>query len=130
MLPFELDGRQHPVVSVFALRIVEHLNVFEHVLSGIVPSGVGFPSDPLTFQQLEETLGDSVVMTIAATAHAGVQIVLLKEHLPLTTGELAALIRMDRDRVLRLSPPYRHQQGLQGQVRRHPGLHRPTDDTA
>jgi len=73
-----------------------------------------------TFQQLEEAFRHSVVVTIAATAHAGVQIVLMKEHLPLTTGELAALIRMDRDGALRLSSPYRHQQGLQGQVRGHP----------
>lgn len=68
-----------------------------------------FSPNTFTFQQLEEALGDGVVMAIAAPPHAGFQIVLLKEHLSLSTGELAALIRMDRDGALRLSSPYRHQ---------------------
>ena len=34
LLPFELDGRQHPVPDVFAFRVVEHLDVIEHVLPG------------------------------------------------------------------------------------------------
>ena len=33
---FELYGRQHPVSDMFALRVVEHLNVVEHVLPGFV----------------------------------------------------------------------------------------------
>ena len=31
VLPFELDGRQHPVPCMLAGRIVEHLDVVEHV---------------------------------------------------------------------------------------------------
>lgn len=31
LLPFELDGRQHPVPHMLTLRIVEHLDVVEHI---------------------------------------------------------------------------------------------------
>jgi hypothetical protein len=102
VLPFELDGRQHHVLRVFALRIIEHLDVFEYVLPGGVPCGVGLPSDPFAFEELEKAFGDSVVMAVAATAHAGFKIVLTQKRLPLTAGELTALIGMDHHLVLRL----------------------------
>jgi hypothetical protein len=37
MLPFELNGRQHPVLRVLAPRIAEHLDVVEHILPGLGP---------------------------------------------------------------------------------------------
>ena len=101
---------------MLALRIIEHLNVFEYVLSCVNPCRIGFSSNLLAFQQLEEAFGDSVVMTVAATAHTGVQIVLSKKRFLFTTGELAALIRMDRHRALRLTAPDRHQQSLQSEI--------------
>ena len=35
LLPLELDGRQHPVPDMLTFRIVEHLDVVEHILSGL-----------------------------------------------------------------------------------------------
>jgi hypothetical protein len=61
---------------VFAFRVVENFDVFEHAPSRSLSGGMGFPCDPLTFQQLEVTLGNGVVLAIPATADAGFQIVL------------------------------------------------------
>ena len=36
LLLFELDGGHHPVSGMFALGVVEHLDVVEHVLPGFV----------------------------------------------------------------------------------------------
>ena len=69
VLSFECDGRQHPVSDVLALWIVEHFDVVEHVLSGVGAGSVGSPPDPFALQQIEETLGDRVVMAVTATAH-------------------------------------------------------------
>lgn len=33
LLPYELDARQHGVAHSFAVWIVEHLNVIEHILA-------------------------------------------------------------------------------------------------
>ena len=56
---------------MLAYRVVEHLDVVEHVAPGIVARQVGTPPDPFTFQKLEEAFGDGVVVTIATPAHAG-----------------------------------------------------------
>jgi hypothetical protein len=36
LLLLELDGRQHPVSDVLAFRRVEHLDVIEHILAGLI----------------------------------------------------------------------------------------------
>jgi hypothetical protein len=50
----------------------------------------------LLFQKLEKALGDGVVLVIPTPAHADIQIVLIKERLPLCAGELGAFIRVDQ----------------------------------
>lgn len=40
LLPFELDGRQHPVPDVFAFRVVEHFDVVEYVLASFIATTV------------------------------------------------------------------------------------------
>ena len=36
LLLLELDGRQHSVSDVFAFRVVEHLDVVEHILASFI----------------------------------------------------------------------------------------------
>lgn len=56
LLLFELDGRQHPVPDVFALRVVEHFDTVEHILPGFVSRTVNFSAYPLALLQIEEAL--------------------------------------------------------------------------
>ena len=50
LLPFELDGRQHPVPDLLANRVVEHLDIIEHVLPGFLACFVGAASDALALE--------------------------------------------------------------------------------
>ena len=115
---------------MLAFRIAEHLNVFEHVMSSVVSCQVDLTPDAFPFQKLEEALGDGIVMALAASAHAGFQIVLAEKRLPLAAGELGTLIEMHHDLASGLALPDGHQQSLQSELRRHARLCRPADDTA
>ena len=35
LLSFEVDGRQHAIAGMFTFRVVEHLDVIEHIPSGV-----------------------------------------------------------------------------------------------
>lgn len=109
------------------LRIVEHLDVIEHILSCVFACPVGPAPDPFAFEQIEEALGDCVVMTVAAAAHGMLKIVSTQECGQFHAGELTALIRMDQHLVLRLSSPDGHHQGLQNDICRLTALHGPAD---
>lgn len=82
----------------------------------------------LPLQKIEEALGHRIVMAVAASAHRVNQIVVLEERGPVHADELRTLIQMNKDLVLRLSPPHRHEQSLQYDVRGLSALHRPADD--
>jgi len=61
-----------PVVAAVAtLRVIEHLNVIEHILACLLAGRVGSPPDTLALEQLEEALGHGIVSAVAAAAHAG-----------------------------------------------------------
>jgi hypothetical protein len=66
---------------VFALRVVEELDVVEHVAAGFFACFVFLAPDALAFEQVEEALHDCIVPAIPATARAGDQIVLFEELL-------------------------------------------------
>ena len=91
---------------MLAGRIVEHLNIVEHVLPCCVACEVGLPSDPFAFQEMEEAFWDRVVMTIFAAAHTGIQIVFIQERLPLFASELRPLIGVDHRLCLWFTSPY------------------------
>lgn len=75
-----------------ALGIVEHLNVVEHVLPGVIPGCIGLALDALTLQQLEEAFSDSIVVTVSRSAHACFQPMRSQEIAPVLAGKLRALI--------------------------------------
>lgn len=53
---FEVNGRQHAIVGVLALGVIEYLDIFEDVLPCDLTGCVGFTSDPFTLQQSEKAL--------------------------------------------------------------------------
>ena len=92
MLQFEYDGRQHPVVSVFAFRIVEHFDVFEYVLACFVSGLVDFASGAFTLEQVEKAFGNRIVVAVPPAAHRMLEIVLPQKRGPVDACELGALI--------------------------------------
>lgn len=86
-------------------RVVEHLDVVEHVRGCGGPGRVDPPLDPLLLQDAEEALGHRVVVAVAATAHARHHPMRLQERLPVAAGELAALVGVHHDAGARLAPP-------------------------
>lgn len=80
---------------MLVLRVVEHLDIVEHVLPCGFSGQVCAATDAFPLQELEEAFGYCVVVTVSAAAHAGFQIVLAKEHLPLAAGELRSLVGVD-----------------------------------
>jgi hypothetical protein len=52
-------------------RVVEHFDIVEHILPGFGSGPVGLAPYPLSLQQVEEALRDSIVMTVSASAHRG-----------------------------------------------------------
>ena len=64
---------------MFALRIVEHLDVVEYILPRIASGFVCSAPDTFALQEVEEAFCNCVVMTVSAAAHAVFEIVLLQE---------------------------------------------------
>ena len=85
-----------------SFRIVEHLDVVEHILPGVGPGFISPAPYPFALEQIEKALDHRVVMTVPASAHRVFQIVMLQERCPVHTGELRTLIGGKRP----VNPPY------------------------
>src|SRR3990167_978080 len=99
----------------------QHEDISTRVASGRIVT----TADALAFEQLEEALGHSVVVTVATTTHAADQVVVAHERLPLVASKTAALIGMNNDWRLRLATPERHQHCIEHQTIIHKAAHRP-----
>jgi hypothetical protein len=64
---------------MFALRVVEHLDVVEDILSRVISSFVSSAPDAFAFPEVEEAFGNSIVMAVSSAADALFKIVLLQE---------------------------------------------------
>lgn len=111
-----------------SLRIVEQLDLAEHTLAGFVACFVDLPPDPFGFKRSEEALSHGIIVAVAASAHAGFQIVVFQEVQPCLAGELRTLTGMDHHTPFRVAPPDGHQQSVQDQRCMHARVHRPPDD--
>lgn len=96
LLPFELDGRQHPVSDLLAHRVVEHLDVLEHALPGFLAGFVRSAPDALAlaWSLTLSRYGDSL-----AQAHVGLYIsttvigcIFCLVHLPQAAVVVAACV--------------------------------------
>ena len=76
---------------MFVLRVIEKLDVVEHVLAGFLACFVFSAEDAFAFEQFEEALDDGILPAVRSAANAGNEVVLFKELLPLVSGELGAL---------------------------------------
>ena len=64
---------------MFALRVIEHLNVVADILPRVISGFVGFAPDTFALEEVEEAFGNGVVVTVSSAAHAVFKIVLLQE---------------------------------------------------
>ncbi len=85
---------------MLAGRVVEHLDVVEHILARFVPCSIGPAPDPLALEQIEEALGHGIVMAVAAPAHGVNQIVVPQEAVPIHAGELGVFNRLSQHQVI------------------------------
>ena len=76
MALFELYRGSAPGSAVAPLWVVEHLDVIEYTRFGLVAARIDLATYALAFEQLEEALGHSVVVTVPPATHAGNQVVI------------------------------------------------------
>ena len=74
---------------MLADRVVEHLDVIEHVLPGFFARFLGASPDALTLEEIEEALGDGVIVAVYPPAHGVFQIMSPGEGRPFDTGNWA-----------------------------------------
>ncbi len=79
LLPFEAGWREHAVPDLLAHWVVEHLDMIEHVPSGLLADFVRFAPDALVLELGEEALGDGVILIVAAMAHRVLKIMSVYE---------------------------------------------------
>ena len=60
---------------MLSLRIIEHLDIIENILSGLFSRFVDLAADSLSLEQIEEAFDDGVVMAVTATVHRMLKIV-------------------------------------------------------
>lgn len=77
---FIINRRQHTVVCVLAIWVVEHLDIIEHILPCYVTCELCPPPYPVAFQQPEEAFSHCFVITIPTPAHTGAQIVFARKR--------------------------------------------------
>lgn len=82
-----------------ALRVVKHLDVIEHIASGLLAIQIDFLPYPFSLEKLEEAFRHGIVVAIAPPTHARYQVVLGQEGVPVMTAELTARIGMHHDRL-------------------------------
>ena len=71
MASLVLYGRHAIRRRMSADGVVKHFNVAKHIAACFLPGRINVLADALTLEQLEEAFCHSVVMAVAAPAHAG-----------------------------------------------------------
>ena len=105
------------------LWVVEHLHVVEDISLGGIACQIDLAANAFALEQLEEALGHGVVVAVAATAHAGHEVVITQDVLPVMPSELTALIRMHSDWLLGPTTSRGHHQRIEHQAGIDPATH-------
>jgi hypothetical protein len=94
---------------MFALWVIEHLDVVEYILPRVVSGFVNSAPDRFTLKEFEEALINRVVIAVSSAAHAVFEIALLQESGLVDAGKLLTLVGVDQNLVFRLPAPYGHE---------------------
>jgi hypothetical protein len=108
MLLLEFDGAEIAEGGMQALAIVPNLNVFKE-RGACRCKRYKLTGHTFCFQCSKETFSHCIVITIANPAHTELDVPVCQGALVVSTGVLAALVRMVKQRSLRMA-------GLQGHL--------------
>lgn len=114
-------------MAVPAGPIVEHLDVIEDIGTSQITCFVHPFLDAFFLQATKEGLRNGIVPAIAPATHAGIEVVLATEALPVVAAILGTLVGMDQHTSLGPALPDRHQQGIKHDLPGQRWLHRPPD---
>ena len=109
-------------------RVVESLDVFEHISPGGIECRIRHAVDPLALEQPEEAFARSVVTAVAHRTHRTHQSVGRQITLVVAAPELAATVRMKDHGMTALALPDGHLDGPDHHLPVLPVVHRPTHD--
>ena len=93
---------------VQSLTIIEYLNVIKQAATSLILAFVSDTVDALDLQRGKPTLNRRIVVTISFTTHAGDHSVNGERILEISTGILAAAIRMENETRRWLTRTYCH----------------------
>lgn len=86
-----------------SLRIVKYSDIVEDILLYLFMGAICFATNLLPLEELEEALGNAVIMATFAPAHALLQVVRAQKVAPIVANELTPLICMRHYRILELN---------------------------
>ena len=109
--------------------IVESLNVEKDIRHGFLARPINSMMNQLRFERTEETFYRRIVVAIAATTHAGRDVVVGQQRLESIAGVLATTVTVMYQWAHRLSLMQRHLQRGTDQLLCHSCIHRPANDT-
>jgi hypothetical protein len=75
-------------------RVVEAVDVIEHIGPGLVPRAIELPRDLFALERREEAFHRGVVTAVAGLVHRAGNFVVGQQPLELLSGILAALVRV------------------------------------
>ena len=116
------------VESALHARVVEALDVVEHIGPGVSQGQVSTAMHALALEQAEEALHRCIVAAVADRTHAAGEVMVFQELLVIRAGELRAAIRVQDYRVAVWALPARHHHRLEHHVSVLHRGHRPAHD--
>ena len=76
----ELHGAEIAARGVSSFRVVEALDVVEHVCPGVVPGSIDLAGTPFGFERGEEALHRRIVPDIAGPAHGTIDTIVIQQQ--------------------------------------------------
>ena len=83
--------------------MIERIDMFENILSGLFSGFIYFAADPFSFEQIEKAIDDEFSMAVYAPANRMLKIMGLQEDRKLLAGKLRSIIRVRDNPEPRLS---------------------------
>lgn len=101
-------------MTVTTRTIIENFDIVKDIGACHFARFVDSFSYPFFLKATKDAFGNSIVPTVSAAAHAGLEIMSFAKAFEVIAAELRSLIRMHNHLLSRLTAPYSHQQCIDG----------------